>query len=91
MNRAMRRANSQNIPGWKDRAQEALVEADDLLRRYLLHYRVFDEDQLPKIAHDELDFRRMAICQRYRPDVFKAVYPEWKQVLNDEPSQFTVA
>jgi hypothetical protein len=86
----MRQANSKNLPGWKKRGNDGLAEMDNLLRRYLLHYQVFDEGQLPQIAQDELDFRRRAILQRSRPDVFEAMFPEWRGVLNDSPAQFTV-
>lgn len=87
----MRQANSKNVPGWKKRGHDALAEMDNLLLRYLLHYQVFGESQLPQIAQDELEFRRRAILQRSRPDVFKAMFPEWCGVLNDSPCQFTVA
>lgn len=87
----MRQANSKNVPGWKDRAVEALAEEKSLLRRYLRHYQVFGESQLPQIAQDELEFRRKAILQRSRPDVFKAMFPDWRGKLDDSPGQFTVA
>ena len=86
----MRPANSKNLPGWKKRGHNGLAEMDNLLRRYLLHYQVFGEGQLPQIAKDELDFRRRAILQQCRPDVFKAMFPDWHGILNDSPSQFTV-
>ncbi len=87
----MRRTNSKNIPGWKKRGQNGLAELDSLMQRYLAHYMVFAEAQLPQIAQDELEFRRKAILQRSRPDVFKAMFPEWRGILNDSPCQFTVA
>jgi hypothetical protein len=87
----MRQANSKNVPRWKKRGHDGVAEMDNLLRRYLLHYQVFGESQLPQIAQDELEFRRKAILQRSRPDVFKAMFPEWRGVLNDSPCQFTVA
>ncbi|MGJ5618503.1 hypothetical protein [Sulfitobacter sp. MF3-043] len=86
-----KRANSQNMPGHVNRGQAGLAEYDNLLRRYLVHYMVFGEGQLPEIAQTELEFRRMAILQRCRPDVFKAAFPDWRGSLNDNPSQFSVA
>ncbi|MCX7567129.1 hypothetical protein OS189_12320 [Sulfitobacter sp. F26169L] len=83
-------ANSRNIPGHAERAAAGLAEEEGLLRRYLVHYLVFGESQLPQIAKDELDFRRMAILQRCRPDVFQAVYPDFRKLLDDSPAQFTV-
>ena len=82
--------NSKNMPGWKQRAQDGLADSDALVRRYLAHYMVFAVSQLPQIAKDELEFRQAAILQRYRPDVFKAAFPDWKGRLDDMPGQFTV-
>ena len=55
-----------------------------------MHYRVFSEDQLPELAIKELEFRRAAILQRCRPDVFAKVFPDWKGLIDDRPEQFSV-
>ena len=86
----MQSANSKNIPGWGERSKVGLSEMDDLLRRYLRHYKVFCVEHLPQYAWNEFEFRQKAIIQRHRPDVFKLLYPNFRWKLDDRPEQFIV-
>ena len=60
---------------------------------YLLNYLVFNGDQLPQTSQEELLFRRMAVFQRNRPDVFRVMYPDWRKYLmvTQRNSQFSNA